>query len=109
MSECGHTGCRHHTERNRYEQRSLLCRLSIHRHWGDDQGSPPPFGNQCLECGYGWVRRLYASNSTERWAWWLKAPWFIRKPMWWLNFAAYRRPWIPVKARLDRVKEEGAK
>ena len=86
--ECGYERCLHHTHENRYGWRPLLCRLSIHRHWEDNRtGSPPPWYNNCLLCGYGWIRRLNSKPSKyahDRWAWWWKAPWPIKRPLLWL-------------------------
>lgn len=105
MGDCEHGGCQQHTTENRYERRPLLCRLSIHQHWGDAPDSPPPWHNMCLLCGYQWIRRLNARPSpyrSERWVWWWRAPWFIKSPLIWLS-----RRWGWPHALLAPQAEEG--
>ena len=102
MTDCKYQGCRHHTERTRYRLRPLLCRLSIHRHWGDGSGSPPPWTNACIQCGYDWIRCLNSRvPERQRWAWWRRAPWPIRRLLRWLSNRAYRHSWIRVQALID--------
>ena len=106
MSECDLEGCRHHAVANRYQRRNLLCRLSVHRHWGDAPDSPPPWHDQCLECGYDWVRTLNGQGERLRFAWWWKAPWFIRSPLLWLSHRDSR--WFRVESfpASKKVKNE---
>lgn len=101
---CKYEGCRHHTSRDRYVHRPLFCRLSIHRHWQDcPSNSPPPWYNECLECGYNWVRILNGKGERKRWAWWWKAPWPIRGPLLWLSY----RPWAHIDALLEAGSPPG--
>lgn len=87
MSTCKHDGCTRHADK--YKNRPILCRLSVHRHWNEcHSNSPPPWYWECLLCGYTWIRTLGKGEHAS--PWWYRLPWVLQRIVWWWRWRFWK-------------------